>query len=181
MKLLAILVLITSSVLLSSCGSTTANSNLANDSIQQEIANYTVCEKIDALVKAYDNDFEKIKLTAVNTPISQLWKAKYHLVGNDCQIWSWGNQVTTYSCSVAAPSKAVAQQYFENAKNEALACIDDSWKMTESPSNNNKGLKVTFDNPEKGMSISAQMVPTGGWLKSGWSVYYYVGDIEQPY
>ena len=181
MKLLATLGLVTSSVLISSCGNTAANSNLTNDSISDKTQNYSVCEKIDALVNAYENDFEKIKLKPINSKISQLWKAKYHLVGNNCEIWSWGTKATTYSCSVTAPNKIVAQRYFENAKSEAIACIDDSWKMTESPSNNNKGFKLEFDNSTKGMRIAAHMVPTGGWSKSGWSVYYYIGSLEQPY
>lgn len=181
MKILTTLGLVTSSVLLSSCGNTTANSNLADDGISEKVQNYTTCEKIDALVNAYDNDFEEVKLKPINSKISQLWKAKYHLVGNDCQIWSWGNKATTYSCHTTAPSKIIAKQYFESAKNEALKCVDDSWIMTESPSNNNKGLKVEFDNQIKGMRIATHMVPTGGWSKSVWSVTYYIGSSQQPY
>lgn len=181
MKISIILTVVLAGVLVSSCKSIPTQARMAEDATKQEIQSYTTCEKIDALVSAYTNDFDGIKLKAISTPISQLWKAKYHLVGNDCQIWSWGNQVTTYSCSVTAPNKVVAQHYFDSAKTEALTCIGNEWKMTEAPSNNNKGLKVTFENAEKGMSISAQMIPNEGLFKSGWGVYYLIGSIDQPY
>ena len=45
---------------------------MANDSISTEIKHYTACEKIDVLVKAYDNDFEQVKLKPINSKISQL-------------------------------------------------------------------------------------------------------------
>jgi hypothetical protein len=174
MKLLAALGLITSSVLISSCGNTPVNSNLANDSLSKQIQNYSACQKIDALINAYDNDFEKIKLNLLDSKISLIWKAKYNLVGNDCKIWSWGGgaQGLTYSCSATAPNKDVAQQYYEDAKNKASECLDDSWAMVESPSKDNEGLKVDFDNTAKDIRISTHMVPTGGWSRSGWNVYY---------
>lgn len=181
MKTPAILGLILSAALTSSCVNTTVKSNPNNETTNQDAQSYTACEKINALVTAYDNDFKKIKLKVVSTPISQRWTAKYNLVGNDCHIISWGNQVTTYSCKLEVPNEDVAQQYFDVAKNETKACIGDSWKMTESLINNEEGLRVAFDNADKGMSISAQMVPTGGLLKSSWSVYYNIGDIKQPY
>jgi len=180
MKLPAIWGLITSATLISGCLSTTTESNLADESINQQVQRYTACEKIEALVTSYGNDFREIKLKEISTRISQSWSAKYHLVGNDCHIISWGNQVATYSCKLEVPDEVVAQQYFDIAKSETAACIDDSWKMTESPSNNKKGLRVAFDNADKGISISAQMIPTEGLLKQSWSVYYYVGDIKQP-
>lgn len=180
-KLPAILGLITSATLISSCVNTTVKSNPANETANQDAQTYTACEKINALVTAYSNDFQEIKLKVASTPISQRWTAKYNLVGKDCHIVSWGNQVTTYSCRLEVPSEDVAQEYFDIAKSETTACIGDSWKVTESPSNNEEGLRVAFDNPEKGMSISAQMVPAKGLFKTGWSVHYYIGDIKQPY
>lgn len=181
MKIPAILGLILSAALTSSCVNTTVKSNPNNETTNQDAQSYTACEKINALVTAYDNDFKEIKQKVVSTPISQSWSAKYHLVGNDCHIASWGNQITTYSCKLEVPDEEVAQQYFDIAKSETAACVGDSWKMTESLSNNEEGLRVAFDNADKGMSISAQMIPTEGLLKSGWSVYYFVGNIKQPY
>lgn len=80
MKLPAILGLITSATLISSCLNTTTESNLANETTNQDVQSYTACEKINALITAYDNDFQEIKQKVVSTPISQSWSAKYHLI-----------------------------------------------------------------------------------------------------
>ena len=81
------------------------------------------CYKINALINEYDNDFNKIKLAVIDTRISQIWKAKYHLVGDNCQVWAWGKNRHIYSCSNTAPNKEIADYYFQNAKNTAKCCL----------------------------------------------------------
>jgi len=136
------------------------------------------CEKIDALISEYDNSFDRIKLNVINTRISKIWKAKYHLVGSDCQVWAWGNQSTTYACSTATPNEEVAQEYFDRAIQTARSCLSDSWQLTKQPRNNNSGYKAEFSQSKNDVMVSIHMVPTAGLFKSEWTVYYYVGNAR---
>ena len=138
------------------------------------------CEKIEALIKEYDNSFERIKLKSLNNRISKIWQAKYHLVGNSCQVWAWGTNSTTYACSLTAPNKETAQNYFDKAKNVTQGCLADSWSMNEQARKNNDGMKVEFTNKDSDIAIAAHMVPTAGLFKSEWTVYYYVGSDRHP-
>ena len=53
---------------------------------QTAIDNLTPCEKINALLGAYDNRFEGLKRSRVNTKYMETWTAKYNLIADNCQI-----------------------------------------------------------------------------------------------
>ena len=138
------------------------------------------CEKLDALIKEYDNNFDPIKQQQVSSRFSNIWTAKYNLVGNDCQVWSWGNDSTTYACSTSAPNKEVAETYYQNAGKTARQCLDASWTMKESARARDEGMKTEFTQTDGKITISTHMVPTGGLFKSEWTVYYYIGNARKP-
>jgi len=138
------------------------------------------CDKIDGLINEYSNNFERIKLKAINNRISKIWQAKYHLVGNSCQVWAWGSDSTTYACNITAPDKETAQTYFNKAKEITRGCLAETWQMKEQKRNNDDGIKVEFTTAANDITIATHMVPTAGLFKSEWTVYYYVGSSRHP-
>ena len=165
-------------ILLSSC------SNIVLESSADEKAGLlpkvtNACYKINALINEYDNDFNKIKLAVINTRISSIWKAKYHLVGDHCQVWAWGKNRHTYSCSNTAPNKETADYYFQNAKNTAKNCLGTDWVLKESTRKNDNGYKIEFNNINSDLMLAAYAVPTANLFKSEWTVYYYIGSVSQ--
>ncbi|MDN3651384.1 hypothetical protein QWY77_01110 [Thalassotalea ponticola] len=138
------------------------------------------CEKINALLKEYDNNFDRLKLEQSNLKLSQVWKAKYHLVGESCQIWAWGTEKYTYACSLSAPNKQVIDQYFNNAKATAKRCLSNDWISSESTKADNQGYKIEFSSDKSSAKLAAHAVPSGNVFKSQWTIYYYFGNIAEP-
>jgi hypothetical protein len=136
------------------------------------------CKKVDALIAEYSNNFDRIKEDNIHiqNSISKIWRAKYHLVGNSCQVWARGIESNTYACSLIAPDETTAMNYFSKAKNTTKACLGSSWDMVEADRKNNSGKKVTFSQARSPLTLSTHMVPTAGLFKSEWTVYYYVGN-----
>ncbi len=165
-------------ILLTSCSSNKENSQ-ANEqpTLLPKVTN--ACFKINALINEYENDFSKIKLSPIKTRIGQIWKAKYNLVGDNCQVWAWGNNKHTYSCSNTAPNKEIADYYFQNAKNTAETCLGESWNIKESARKNSNGYKVEFTKNDSDLMLSAHAIPTANLFKSEWTIYYYVGSVSQ--
>ncbi len=137
------------------------------------------CQKIDALINAYDNNFDAIKQQKTVSRVSSIWKAKYHLIGNNCQIWSWGTKQTTYSCHTVAPNEEAARSYYLGAVKTAQQCLGNDWQLTESSRINDSGLKTEFINKNNEVILSTHIVPSNSLFSSEWSVYYYVGNTQQ--
>lgn len=175
----AISTVVLSTVLLSSCS--VQDHNKEKDYLKAANPSPVVepCEKLDALISEYDNNFDRIKLDVINNRISKIWQAKYHLVGNSCQVWAWGNKSTTYACNATAPDEETARAYYTKAKDITRGCLADAWSMQEQPRNKNEGMKVEFTNKDNDITVASHMVPTAGLFKSEWTVYYYVGSSRQ--
>jgi len=172
MNTLSKLSLLITSTLLVSC----ANQNqIAHEKVAPVI---NPCQKIDLLIKAYDNNFDNVKETNIAAKASSIWKAKYHLVGDSCQVWSWGGKKTTYACNIIAPDKKTALNYYDKAKTTTQQCLGKRWKMQESPRKSDEGLKTEFTHDSNKLSLSTHLVPTKGLFESQWTVYYYIGNSK---
>lgn len=157
---------------LSSC----ANQNTIAQQQLEPVSN--ACQKIDLLVNAYDSNFEQLKETQIKARVSNIWQAKYHLIGKDCKIWSWGSDQTTYSCNTREVDEESARQYYEGAKDTLQRCLGKEWQLTESKRNHDDGLKAEYTVKNKAVTISTHLVPSSGLFKSKWSVYYYIGKTN---
>lgn len=163
------LALITACTLLTGC----VNQNTLAQKELKPVTN--PCQKIDLLLKSYHNNFDGVKMTQVKSKSTRIWKAKYNLVGENCQIWTLGNAKLTYSCRVDAASKAQAENYYADAKKTTTQCLDENWKSSEQPRNNDAGTKIVFSNPSEEATISAHIVPSKTVFGEEWTVYYYIG------
>jgi hypothetical protein len=165
-------------ILLTSCSSNTQKTSKKQEpTLLPKVTK--PCDKINALINEYDNDFNKIKLKMMTTKYSRIWKAKYHLVGDNCQVWAWFGNKHTYSCSNIVPNKEIAEYYFQNAKNTAKSCLGTEWVIKESARKNDEGYIVEFNKEDSDLMLAAHMVPTASLFKSGWTVYYYIGSVSQ--
>ena len=136
------------------------------------------CQKIDLLINAYNNDFEQLKEVQIKSRISNIWKAKYHLIGDNCKIWSWGAHQTTYSCNTLEVNEEEARSYYKAAKDTLQQCLGNQWTLVESKRKHDDGLKSEYNTEDKSVTLSTHLVPSSGLFKSKWSIYYYIGKTN---
>ena len=91
---------------ISSC----ANQNCIAQQQLEPVSN--PCQKINFLMNAYQNNFEQLKETSVKARVGNIWQAKYHLIGENCTIWSWDANQTTYSCNTIEVDEVTAKNYY---------------------------------------------------------------------
>ena len=143
-----------------------------------------VCAKLELLKSAYHDDFSQLKETQVVGRVSNIWKAKYQLFGENCQVFSWGGEQHTYSCSLVAPNEVTAQKYYQSAKRITQQCLGEAWHLEESKRKNDEGMKASFTNhdakPDKKVTFSSHLVPTSGLFSTTWTIFYYVGNSSKP-
>lgn len=142
------------------------------------------CIKLDLLKKAYYDDFAQLKEIKVGSRGSNIWRAKYQLFGENCQVFSWGGKQHNYSCRLVAPDEETAQKYYQGAKRVTQECLGEEWKIEESPRKHDEGMKAIFTNhdaiPSKKVSFSTHLVPSSGIFSTTWTIYYYVGNSTEP-
>ena len=178
MKTSAKLTLILTSILLTSC----VNQNTKISAHIMPTSN--ACTKLNLLKSAYYDDFKQLKEVQIKNRTSQIWKAKYQLFGENCQVFSWGGKQHTYSCRLVAPDEEAAQSYYLNAKKITQQCLGDEWQLEESSRRYDEGMKASFTNhnakPSEKVTFSTHLVPTPGLFSTTWTIYYYVGNITKP-
>ena len=170
------LTIILFSILLTSCVN-------QNKKIAENIMPTTnPCTKLSLLKNAYKDNFEQLKEVKLGARTSNVWRAKYQLFGENCQVFSWGDKQHTYSCRLIAPDETSAEHYYQNAKKITQQCLGNDWKSKENKRSHDDGIKTTFsnqhDNNEK-VTFSTHLVPTSGLFSTTWTIYYYVGNNKQ--
>ncbi|TMM46848.1 hypothetical protein [Colwellia ponticola] len=168
--------LILSSVLLASC----ANQNTKITTNIMPTTN--PCSKLELLKSAYHDDFNQLKEIKIKARASNSWKAKYQLFGKNCQVFSWGEAQSTYSCNLIAPNEQAARKYYQNAKETTQQCLGEQWQLVESNRIHDEGMKTTFTHSDvkanEKLTFSTHLVPTSGLFSTTWTIYYYVGNIS---
>ena len=142
------------------------------------------CTKLDLLKSAYYTDFESLKEIKTSGRASNIWRAKYQLFGENCQVFSWGGKQHTYSCRLVAPDEETAQKYYQSAKKITQQCLGEEWDLEESNRAHDDGMKASFTNhgakPSEKVSFSTHLVPSSGMFSTTWTIFYYVGNSTQP-
>lgn len=142
------------------------------------------CAKLSLLEKAYHNDFKDLKEIKVKGRVSNMWRAKYQLFGENCQVFTWGGDQHNYSCRLVAPDEESARTYYQNAKTITQECLGETWNLEESKRARDDGMKTTFTkrvtSEEEKVTFSTHLVSTPGVFSSTWTIYYYVGNSKPP-
>lgn len=141
------------------------------------------CTKLSLLKNAYNDDFEQLKEIQISGRTSNIWRAKYQLFGQDCQVFSWGGKQNTYSCHLIAPDEQTAKSYYQNAKTITQQCLGDDWSQKEDKRAHDDGMKTVYSNQKninEKVTFSTHLVPTSGLFSTTWTIYYYVGNNNKP-
>lgn len=158
--------LVLTGLVLSGCSSLNIEQKAAIDTLSP-------CEKINGLLSAYDNRFEGLKQTRVNTKFMDVWSAKYNLVGNDCQITVLDADTVTYRCQDNYTDQQQAVAIHQKAVDFTRDCLaENNWleKQKESA----ESLRTRFVLDEKTPVISIYTSKTLSKIKP-WSTSFEVG------
>lgn len=160
----ALLLSVATVALLAGC-----TSNPAHD---EYVDNLTECEKIQALLQSYDQQFAPLKRARTQSRYMDSWDARYDLIGDQCQIAALDATTVNYSCTASFKDKetALSKQYEANAFTRQ--CLGEGW--LEQQKESEQSLRTTFVKDENSPTVS---VHTGKSLskRTPWTTSYEVG------
>lgn len=147
----------------------------ANPVIQQQIDDLTACQKVEGLLQSYPSQFNALKMAKVRNKFMDVWQAKYHLVGDECQI----SQVTTgsnYQCQKVYTQATEAVSSYQQAVSIIASCLDmKQWHKTESLIN---GVhRATFSAPLQ-PEITVLSASTLAKVSQSWQTSVTVGTAQ---
>jgi len=144
--------------------------------LDAKVAALTTCEKVNALVKGHQQGFPHLRMTLTNSRYMEVWKARYHLVGDGCQVWGWGSGRFSYMCSLTEPGQEVAMEHFNQAKAKTRECLSQDWIMKEGPRDAGEGVKAEFTKTGEKTVVTLIAASSPTVFKTEWKTYYLVGD-----
>lgn len=144
--------------------------------IDAKVAAMTPCEKVHALIEGHSKGFPMLKLQKTEARLLDVWKARYHLVGDACQVWQWGQGQFSYMCALSTPNQQTAMDYYEKAKMLTAECLGAQWQPQEGKRELGEGLKTSFVQAGNKTVVGIHAVATPGLFKDEWTTYYFVGS-----
>lgn len=138
-----------------------------------------LCNEVNSLIDQHQLGFKQLKRNLVISSRMDIWQAKFHLVGNDCEIWRWSNGKQAYMCSQVVPDESIALEKYNKAINFSRQCLGDSWKIENIERKHGRSFRAIFSKPGSKTVASIHRVKTEGLFKTEWSVYYFIGDRDQ--
>ncbi|MCG7569234.1 hypothetical protein MHM89_04765 [Pseudoalteromonas sp. CNC9-20] len=130
------------------------------------------CDKIEALVGAYDNQFEGLKLGRIQSKYMDSWQSRYNLIGESCQISALNDKTMNYHCQESYKDKTQALSIHNKAVEFTRQCLGENWFEKQKESGNS--LRTTFVLDESAPVVS---IHTGKSLskRTPWMTSYEVG------
>lgn len=145
-------------------------------SADAQVAAMTTCEKITALINGHDKGFPLLRTQKTNAKLLDVWKARYHLVGDSCQVWGWGKGEFSYMCSLSTPNRDTSMDYYAKAKTVAADCLGAQWQLQEGARELGEGMKALFTRSGSRTAVGVQAVATPGLFRDEWTTYFFVGS-----
>ena len=153
-----------------------ACTTVEDNMLGEKVDSMTACEKVQALVQGHKQGFPALRGQQSTVKYMQIWRAKYHLAGEACQIWGWGQGKFSYVCSILEPNKQVALAHFQTSKETVQACLGQEWQSSEMPRQNGEGLRMDVSKPGEKTTITIMAAATETLMKDEWRTYFFVGD-----
>ena len=144
--------------------------------MEKKISAMSDCDRIQALIKGHSKGFAALRREKAHSKLVDVWKARYHLVGDSCQVWGWGAGKYSYMCALTSPNRETARSYYDRAKAVAGRCLGKDWQLEESMRQQGEGFKAQFSRQGGGTAVGVQAVATPGLFKTEWTTYFFVGD-----
>ncbi|OUL58125.1 hypothetical protein [Pseudoalteromonas ulvae] len=165
--------LLSSLFILSACNATLTPEQ------QAEVEKLSACDKINALVKGYSNEFNGLKSQKVTNKYADIWQAKYQLVGDRCQISQFSGQQLAYQCQKGFNNQVDALENYKEAVAFTQACLSpDNWKMEQV--SNGQSVRTNF-HLENFPIISIHSGKTLAKMNNTWSTSFQVGAQPTSY
>lgn len=158
-----------------SCASYGDGNSSKLKAMDAQVAAMSTCEKIKGLIAGHGNGFPALKMQKTNARLMDVWKARYNLVGDSCQVWSWGKGQTSYMCALSSPNRETAMEYYDKAKQVTAECVGAEWTLKEGARELGEGMKAQFSHAGTKTVVGVHAVSTPGLFKSEWTTYYFVG------
>jgi len=159
-------------ILLSACN------NVKNNEVEI-VSEEQLCSQVKQLITQHNKGFSSIKGSLASNQYMDVWKAKYHLVGNDCQVWRWADGKQAYMCSVSVPNKESAIEKVNKAVDFSKQCLGNNWTMENIERKETGAYRSIFSKSGLNTVASVHRVKTEGLFKSEWTVYYFIGDRDR--
>lgn len=165
----AALAMVLTSTALAGCGSFQSVTGGTGDS----------CATLQKIVSDYPTGFSGLRGSGTNFSSLAIYRAKEELIKGHCEIWAWGNGETAYTCTTAAPNRAVAETLYNRAYDRLSQCLGSEWVAEKSMRDRNGkpvGERIRFSRDSGAMpAISLNRVED----RSRHSVYLYVGPTTR--
>ncbi|WP_067584164.1 hypothetical protein [Endozoicomonas ascidiicola] len=169
-KLLASMCL---AVVLSGCSSIDTQDQYNSET--PAVANKANCQSLATLFRESNYNFEQIRYNPSYKDKITLWKTRYQLIENSCQIWQWGDKYS-YVCSATFPDRETAHEAYERAQALINQCesnetTDDWYEKQEMLEGRGEETQYLYHGNVRG---ALRKVNTSGLFKNSWSVYFFI-------
>ena len=144
--------------------------------MDSQVASMTNCEKLDALIQGHQKGFPNLRTTLSSAKIMNVWKARYHLVGDSCQVWGWSADKFSYVCSLVEPNEEIAMDHFNQAKTMTRECLGEDWVMKQGARDMGEGTKAEFSKPGVATVVTMLAASSPTVFKTEWKTYFFVGN-----
>lgn len=136
----------------------------------------SLCEKVQALIAGHADGFQQLRGAYRSTRYTDIWTARYDVIGKGCEIWRPGNGSTHYVCTRTAPDRATADTYYDESRQVLRGCLGPAWSERETPRKLGVGMKTVFSKPGETATVAVHKIETGGVVRDQWTLYYFVGE-----
>ena len=136
-----------------------------------QVAAMSNCDKIDALIAGHKSGFPQLRRSLSSAKVMQVWKARYHLVGDSCQVWEWSAEKFSYVCSLIEPNEETAMDHFGKAKAITRECLSAEWVMQEGKRDLGAGVKAEFSKPGEATVVTVVAASSPTVFSTEWKTY----------
>lgn len=150
----------------------------ADSALAEKARQMPVCDQLQALIAGHADGFARLRGEYRNTRYTDIWSARYDMIGKGCEIWRTGTGSTHYVCTRTAPDRDTADVYYSESLATARSCLGPDWNEKETPRKLGTGVKTVFSRPADKTTVAIHEIQTDGIFKKQWTLYYFVGETN---
>ncbi len=140
-------------------------------------SNLSPCEPLDKLIPEHQNGFKELRHSPRPFNAITVYKTRYQVIDNHCEIWGWGHGKVNYVCSKTSPNEEVARARYNDAVKSIRQCLSNDWQELERPRKVGNGSRTLFSKAGSETGVIVHVFENPGVFKSEWSVYASVGNF----
>ena len=138
------------------------------------------CEGLKTVIAEYPQGFAQLRGSGKVRRKLTLYNTSYQIVKGRCQIWSWDDGKSTYTCTTNLNSERQSIEQFREIQDTVEQCIDSRWQKTVAVSKEDENNeKIIYRQDDKLPAITLQRVKIDKLGRPQWALYLFVGDQNQ--